>query len=271
MIRHSRRRISCRHRGRTLNGLLALIACSFSTAAHSAGPENGFVPLTGEDGKAHWIGYGHDAVENRWPESWELRDGVLHATGGGVDLKTSEQFGDFDLRFQWKIPPGGNSGVMYRVSQESEPAYYTGPEYQLFDAEGFADPITPDMESAAVFGLYAPGVQAARPPGQWNEGRIVIRNNRVEHFLNGQKVVQYALGSDDWKARVAASKFAAWEKFGKNPRGHIVLQDHGTEVWFRDVRIKRLSDGSDEKQTPLRAQGSRVRKHGFRFLDRKCR
>jgi hypothetical protein len=238
----------------------------FPPAAQAAEPENRFLQLTGEDGQTHWIGYGLDAAENPWPENWELRDGELHAKGGGVDPKTRVEFDDFDLQFQWRIPPGGNSGVMYRVSQETEPAYYTGPEYQIFDAEGFADPVTPDMESAAVYGLYAPNVNAARPPGHWNEGRIVVRNNRVEHYLNDEKVVECELGSDDWKARVAVSKFAEWKKFGTNPRGHIVLQDHGDEVWYRNVRIKRLDDGSDESQTPLCAGSSRVRKHGFKIL-----
>jgi hypothetical protein len=220
--------------------------CTFAAEDQSAEQGEGFAMLSGNDGQSHWIGYGQEATSNSWPENWELRDGVLHAKGGSVDLKTIDQFDDFELRFEWKIPPGGNSGVMYRVSQESEPAYYTGPEYQIFDAEGFADRVTPDMESAAVYGLYSPNVQTAKPPGEWNEGRIVVRNSHVDHYLNGERVVECELGNDDWKTRVAASKFAAWKKFGTNPRGHIVLQDHGDEVWFRNVRIKRLGDRSDE-------------------------
>ena len=183
---------------------IAIIACivflmfnSWVAADQSAENEDGFVVLTGNDGQSHWIGYGHDATTQPWPENWELGDGVLHAKGGDVDLRTIDEFDDFDLRFEWKIPPGGNSGVMYRVSQESEPAYHTGPEYQIFDAAGFADRLTPDTESAAVYGLYAPSANAGKPPGEWNEGRIVLRDNRVEHYLNGERVVECELGSDD--------------------------------------------------------------------------
>jgi hypothetical protein len=84
----------------------------------------------------------------------------------------------------------------------------------------------------------------ARPAGEWNEARIVVNGNHVEHYLNGAKVVDYELGSDDWNRRVAATKFDAWKKFGKNRRGHVVLQDHGNEVWYRNVRIKNFNGGS---------------------------
>jgi len=212
-------------------------------AAAPAADESGFVVLTGQDGRAHWLGYGLDDAKDSWPASWELVDGVLHAKGGSVDLKTREQFGDFDLRFEWKIPAGANSGVMYRVSQEADPAYYTGPEYQIVDNVGTEDGANPDTSAASLYALYAPTKDATKPAGEWNEARIVIDANHVEHYLNGEKVVDYELGSDDWNRRVAASKFAEWKKFGKNQRGHVVLQDHGYDVWYRNVRIKSL-DGA---------------------------
>jgi hypothetical protein len=174
-------------------------------------------------------------------------DGVLHTKGGGVDLKTREQYGDFDLRFEWKVASGANSGVMYRVSQESDPAYYTGPEYQIVDNVGHADGANPKTSAASVYDLYAPNNDVTKSAGGWNEARIVVSHNRVEHYLNGKKVVEYELGSADWNRRVAASKFATWKKFGKNPRGHVVLQDHGDEVWYRNVRIKTL-DGDPKKK-----------------------
>ncbi len=209
-------------------------------AAAPGADESGFVLLTGQDGREHWLGYGLDEAQDTWPANWELVDGVLHAKGGGADLKTREQYGDFDLRFEWKISPAGNSGVMYRVSQETDPAYYTGPEYQIVDNVGTEDGANPDTSAASLYALYAPTKDATKPAGEWNEGRIVVAGNHVAHYLNGVKVVEYELGRDDWNRRVAASKFAEWKKFGTNRRGHVDLQDHGNEVWYRNVRIKSL-------------------------------
>jgi hypothetical protein len=92
--------------------------------------------------------------------------------------------------------------------------------------------------------LYPPTKDASKPVGEWNRSRIVLKGNRVRHFLNGEEVVDVELGSEDWNKRVAESKFAAWPKFGKNKKGHIVLQDHGDEVWYRNMRIKKL-DGEE--------------------------
>jgi hypothetical protein len=136
---------------------------------------------------------------------------------------------------------------MYRVSQEKDPAYYTGPEYQIIDNVKNGDGASPDTSAASVYALHAPSKDMTKPAGEWNESRIVVAGNHVEHYLNGEKVVDYELGSDDWCRRVAASKFAAWKKFGTNRRGHIVLQDHGFEVWYRNVPVKDL-DSEQRKQ-----------------------
>ena len=232
----------------TTVALAAAWSCAATAAAAAPSKEkSGFVALTGHDGREHWLGYGRDKAKNSWPENWEFVDGVLHAKGGGADLKTREQYGDFDFRFEWKVTPGANSGVMYRVSQESDPAYYTGPEYQVLDNARHADGANPETSAASVYALYAPSKDATKPAGEWNEARIVVSGNHVEHYLNGEKVVDYQLGSADWNQRVAASKFAAWKKFGVNRRGHVVLQDHGNEVWYRNVRIKSLDGESQRK------------------------
>ena len=241
-------------RGRFVGLLISAVALaavwSCTGPAAAAAPskkESGFVALTGHDGREHWLGYGLDKAKDSWPANWEFVDGVLHAKGGGADLKTREQYGDFDLRFEWKVPRGANSGVMYRVSQETDPAYYTGPEYQIVDNVGHADGANPDTSAASVYALYAPSKDVTKPAGGWNEARIIVSGNHVEHYLNGEKVVEYQLGNADWNKRVAASKFAAWKKFGTNRRGHIVLQDHGDQVWYRNVRIKSLDDESQNK------------------------
>jgi hypothetical protein len=197
-----------------------------------------FVKLFEGDKDKTWVGYNQD----KWPEGWELADGVLHRKSGGGDLQSIEEYGDFDLRFGWKVSEGGNSGVMYRVSREKGPAYETGPEYQILDNERHQDGKSPLTSSASLYALYAPSKDVVKPAGQWNRGRIVLQGNRVRHFLNGEKVVDVEIGSEDWNKRLAESKFATWPKFAKNKRGFIVLQDHGDEVWFRNMRIKRLDE-----------------------------
>jgi hypothetical protein len=240
-------------RGNIVGLLIAAVAleaicwCAATAVAAPAKKENGFVALTGPDAREHWSGYGLDKSKDTWPSNWEFADGALHCKGGGTDLKSRQQYGDFDLRFEWKVSPGANSGVMYRVSQEKDPAYHTGPEYQVVDNARHPDGKNPETSAASVYALYTPSKDMTKPAGEWNKARIVISKNHVEHYLNGAKVAEYDLGSDDWNKRVAASKFAAWKKFGTNPRGHVVLQDHGDEVWYRNVRIKSLDNESKSK------------------------
>jgi hypothetical protein len=214
-----------------------------SKGAKAKKREQGFTKLLQGDKEKTWVGYNKEAG---WPEGWELADGVLYRKSGGGDLQTVEEFQDFDLRFGWKVSEGGNSGVMYRVSREKGPAYETGPEYQVLDNAKHQDGKNPLTSSGSLYGLYAAGEDVVKPAGEWNTARIVVRGNHVRHFLNGKKVVDAEIGSDDWNKRLAASKFASWPKFAKNERGFIVLQDHGDEVWFRNLRIKKLDGAAGE-------------------------
>ena len=198
--------------------------------------EVGFTPLfKGET--ENWKAYGKEG----WPEGWKFEDGALHRHAGGGDLASKDEYGDFDLRFGWKVSPGGNSGVMYRVTESDEPAYLTGPEYQVLDDAKHQDGKNKLTSSASLYALYPPTEDVLKPAGEWNRSRIVVQGNHVQHFLNGTKVVDVEIGSDDWNKQLAASKFATWPKFGKNAKGKIVLQDHGDEVWYRNMRIKDLT------------------------------
>ena len=184
------------------------------------------------------------------PDRWKVVDGALvfspkNGKRGG-DIVTDEDFGDFELSFEWKVTPGANSGVMYRVSEEEPAPYFTGPEYQVLDNQRHPDGKSKLTSAASCYALYAPGEDATKPVGEWNQARIVINANKVEHWLNGKKVVSYELGSDDWNRRVAASKFMEWKKFGTLKRGKIDLQDHGDEVHYRSIKIRSLK-GSGEK------------------------
>jgi hypothetical protein len=188
------------------------------------------------DGKSMsgWRGFETPAPDPGW-----------HVEGGALmpdpktskDIMTIETFGDFELAFAWKIAPKGNSGVMYRVVEQGQETYQSGPEYQILDNSRGEPPLE---RAGSLFGLYAPTQDATRPVGAFNDARIVVRHGHVEHWLNGVKVVAYDLGSDDFKARVAASKFRAWPQFAASPTGHIALQNHGDAVAFRDIRIRPL-------------------------------
>lgn len=174
------------------------------------------------------------------PSGWVIREESLFRESGGGDLMTKEEFGDFELELEWKISSGGNSGIMYRVGTGDSAPYESGPEYQILDSQRHADGKSRLTSAGALYGLYPSPAECEKPAGQWNATKIVVKGNHIEHWLNGQKVVDCELGSDDWTQRVTHSKFAAWPRFGRLARGHIVLQDHGDPVWYRNIRITPL-------------------------------
>lgn len=174
------------------------------------------------------------------PAGWRVVDGALTHLGSGGDIVTTDQFRDFELTADWKVRSGGNSGIFYRVT-ESVPVIYEGaPEMQILDDSVHADGKSPLTSAGAVYGLYPAPRGIVRPAGEWNHARIVVRGSHVEHWLNGTKMAEYELGSADWKARVAASKFAEWPRYGLAAEGHIGLQDHGDWVAYRNIKIREL-------------------------------
>lgn len=184
-----------------------------------------------------WRGYKKDTC----PDGWQVVDGALTRVKGGGDLVTVETFDDFELSIDWRIAPRGNSGIMYRVAETEGASYMTGPEYQILDHAGHGDGRNTLTSAASCYGLYAPMKDVAKPAGQWNRARIIARGNHVEHWLNGEKVVEYEIASDDWNQRVARSKFKAWPQFAKVPKGHLCLQDHGDRVEYKNIKIRVLS------------------------------
>ena len=193
------------------------------------------------DGKttSGWRGFKQQTV----PDGWQVVDGALARVGKGGDIVTVEQYESFDLKFDWRIAPKGNSGVFFHVAEAPDlnAVYRTGPEYQLLDNDGHPDAKNgPDRFAGANYALHPPARTVVRPVGEWNESRLVVRGAHVEQWLNGVKVVEYELWSDDWKARVAKSKFNTMPRYGLEKRGHIALQDHGDAVAFRNIKIKAL-------------------------------
>ncbi len=132
---------------------------------------------------------------------------------------------------------------MFRVSEDAEETYHTGPEMQVLDNAKHPDGKNPLTAAGSDYGLYAPIKDVTRPVGEWNAARLGVNGNHVEHWLNGTKLLEYTLGSPEWTKLVAASKFNEWPKYGKVPKGHIALQDHGNRVAYRNIKIRPLTPG----------------------------
>ncbi len=193
----------------------------------------------GTDASA-WRGY---KLKEFPAKGWDMADGVIHCLkgGGGGDLVTRETYGSFEFRFEWKVSPGANSGVMYHVGEEFGASYESGPEYQVVDDAKHPDGKNPKTSAGSLYALIACNAsKSVQPAGEWNKGRIVVRGNHVEHWLNGMRVVEYDLGSPSLAALVADSKFKAWKSYANQPTGHLCLQDHGDEVWYRQLRVRRI-------------------------------
>ena len=200
-----------------------------AAAAEQAGA--GFHPIT------DWRPYRRGGP---LPDTWKISEGVISHTPGGGDIVSVDVFANFELDFDWKISPGGNSGVLYRVSEAGGAPFDSGPEYQILDNGGEINGKNPLTAAASCYAVYAVSTDATKPVGEWNSARIIVNGKHVEHWLNGQKVVEYELGSDDWKNRVGASKFTTTPIYGTMPWGRIDLQDHGAAVWYRNMMIERL-------------------------------
>ena len=171
---------------------------------------------------------------------WAVVDGALTRVGSGGDIVTSGMYRNFELTLEWNVEPGGNSGVFYRAAPGSKWIYHSAPEMQVLDDERHADGKSPLTSAGANYGLHPAPRGVVKPAGQWNHVRLLVNGNHVEHWLNGQKIVAYELGSPDWLALVAKSKFAEWPEYGKATEGFIGLQDHGNRVAFRNIKLRVL-------------------------------
>lgn len=210
------------------------------------------------DGKSFdgWRGLGYDSVPSA---HWKIENGAIRKIprgevarlpdgqpAAGGDLMTKETFGDFELSWEWKIGRGGNSGVKYNVSEEISMAAAPnhaalGFEYQLLDDSLAEDNKIPSHRAGALYDMIAPSVNTVKPAGEWNASRLVYRGNHGEHWLNGKKIVEFELGTPRVDSLLAKSKYRSIKNFSDRRRGHIVLQDHGEEVYFRNIRIRVLS------------------------------
>ena len=193
------------------------------------------------DGKSTvaWRGYRQDGFPDK---VWKVSDGTLRTVVGGEsrDLFTRDKYRNFELELEWKISPGGNSGIIYLVSEDFDQTYQTGPEMQVLDDAKHRDGKDPKTSAGSLYALVAPANKVLRPVGSWNKVRIIVHQGHVEHWLNGRKVLAYELGSDQLKPLIAGSKFKDFPRFAQNQEGYIALQYHGDEVWYRKIRIRSL-------------------------------
>jgi cytochrome c len=183
-----------------------------------------------------WHAWGTDQP----PRGWEIVNNALTRTGPGGDITTDRRFGNFELRLEWKVAPGGNSGIFYRAADEARPVWHTAPEMQVLDNTAHADGTNPLTSAGALYALIAPALDATYPPGRWNRVRLVVNGTRVQHHLNGQLLLETDLNSPEFRELVRTSKFAGFPDFARSPEGHIVLQDHGDRVAYRNIMIREL-------------------------------
>ncbi|MGE3109160.1 MAG: DUF1080 domain-containing protein [Phycisphaerales bacterium] len=233
----------------------ALTLALISASSGSPGPDwtraehaGGWVMYSGPQAASLWRGYNQPSMPSK---GWVFDGDVLKIAkgGGGGDIITKGEFGDVEMMFEFKLGEKANSGVMWRVAETKEPTYYTGPEYQLLEDATYGAKPTDAHSCGALYDLYSPAPgKTMMPVGEWNQGRIYLRNGVVQHWLNGAKVVEARVYDDagtptkEWSDKIAASKFKDWSGFGVLPKGHIAIQDHGdTELALRNIKIRDLA------------------------------
>ncbi len=234
-----------------------LFAASLLTSCKSKAPKEGTATTQEEkwtvlfDGTstAGWRGYGKD----KFPEAgWVIENGALkcigsgqgEAGGSGGDIIYDKKFKDFRLKLEWKISAGGNSGIFYMAQEiPGEPIYKSAPEMQVLDNEKHADALLGkdgNRKAGSLYDLIPAKPQNTKPAGEWNEVEIMVYQGTVVHKQNGETVLEYHIGTSDWNKLISESKFKEMPEFGKYREGYIGLQDHGNDVWYRNIKIMEL-------------------------------
>jgi hypothetical protein len=214
----------------------------------------------GKDAGAHLRGYKKDAM----PASWHVDDGELVLKGKGGDIVTKDEYQDFELVLDWKISEGGNSGIMWHVTEDHGYPWETGPEMQILDDAKHPDGKSRLTSAGACYALYPAPEGAVKPVGQWNTARILAVGPKVTYWLNGTKTAEFDMSSKEWKDKLAGSKFKSMPDFATRAKGHIALQDHGDEVAFRNIKVRPIAPtgaGEAPKAAPAAPANAGTSKH----------
>lgn len=227
--------------------LLAGAAVLFAVAGMNAQSKkekssNGWTKLF--DGKTTngWHTYGKATVT----KSWKVEDGAIHLDSKekiGGDLVTDEEFENYDLKLEWKVSQNGNSGIIFNVHEDTakyKQTYQTGPEMQIIDNDGHKDAKIHKHRAGDLYDMIASSSEPVKAVGEWNQAEIKVLNGKLDLYLNGVHVVSTTMWDDNWKQLIDGSKFKTWPGFGTYKKGHIALQNHGDDVWFRNIEIKKL-------------------------------
>ncbi|WP_199136848.1 3-keto-disaccharide hydrolase [Pedobacter sp. ASV12] len=221
-----------------------LLAMGYGAAAQTAKLPKGFKWLFDGKTTTGWHTYGKTTVG----QGWKAEDGVLHfnpkaKNNDGGDIVTDKEYSNFHLSLEWKVAPKSNSGIIFYVHEELPKygqTYSTGPEMQVLDNDGHPDGKITKHRAGDLYDLVKSSSEPVKPVGEWNKAEIISNKGKLTFKLNGVTVVNTTLWDDNWKSLIAGSKFAKWEGFGTFKTGKIALQDHGDEVWYRNIMIKEL-------------------------------
>lgn len=206
--------------------------------------KEGWVLLFNGENTDGWRGYNMDQL----PSAWKVTEGTLMSAGEGGDIGgdiiTVKKYENFDLMIDWKLSPEGNSGILYHIIEgpELHSTYYSGPEYQIIDDIGFPGGVGPFNSTGADYAMTPADtiMKVLHPVGNWNSSRIVFDHGKVTHYLNGQKIVEFTAWSDDWNSKVESGKWKKYPEYGKAKTGYIGLQDHGSKIWFKNIKLREL-------------------------------
>ncbi|WP_200975797.1 DUF1080 domain-containing protein [Echinicola sp. 20G] len=236
--------------------VLALLAtsCGAGQSKDTSSEETVTVQSTSNESEGDWTilfdGSNMDSWKTYNKESlgaaWKMENGVLYLDSsekeGRGDLVTKDEYSNFHLKLEWKISDNGNSGLMFMVHEDEQfrHPYVTGPEYQLLDDEGHPDGKNLKHRTGDLYDMIQATEEASNPVGEWNTTEIIVEDAKLTFKLNGVTTVETTMWDDSWKALIAESKFKNAEHFGIYKKGKIALQDHGNNVYFKNIMIKEL-------------------------------
>lgn len=189
-----------------------------------------------------WHGFNQKGM----PECWAVEDGTLtmKSVGGGEeqDLLTNKSYKSFAIFLEYKLTKGANSGLLYHIAEGEKYkfAYETGPEFQIIDHESWPDPLEEIQINGSNYMMYAPKVKPYKPLGEWNQVLLVVDGNNVTQILNGEVVVEFTKYSDEWNKLRNSGKWVSFPDYGKYDEGHISIQNHGTKVWYRNIKLNEI-------------------------------